>query len=551
MKIALSQRNYHVGNFDENASKIINDIRKARENQADLVVFSELSVCGYPPRDFLEQKDFIAESEKTVQRIAKECIGIAAIVGAPRINPDPSGKKLFNAAFLLADGKIQSIHNKTLLPTYDIFDEYRYFEPNNEFSVATIGDKRLAITICEDLWDSQPVETSFAKNKLYKTSPMKKLMEQKPDFIINIAASPFSYSQENKREKVLVENAKHYGLPVFYVNQIGANTELIFDGDSMVIDKNGNTVKKLVMLAEDMQFFDTEKIEKGDYPGFQVKKKPDMEKIHDALVLGVRDYFAKSNLQSAVLGLSGGIDSAVTAAIAVEALGSENVRGILMPSKYSSEHSITDAVKLAENLKIKYDIISIREPVAAIEKMMRPLFAGLQENIAEENIQARIRAVIVMAVSNKFGNILLNTSNKSEAAVGYGTLYGDMCGGLSIIGDVYKTEVYRLARYINREAEIIPKHTIIKPPSAELKPDQKDTDSLPEYAVLDEILFQFIELKQGEEDLVKQGYDRKLIQKVIRMVNSNEFKRFQAPPILRISTKAFGMGRRMPIVAKY
>ncbi len=551
MKIALAQLNYHIGNFELNVSKIINSIKKAKKDDVDLVIFSELSVCGYPPYDLLEQEDFIDNCNKAVNQIAEQCFDIAAIVGAPSINPSKKGKNLFNSAFFLSEGKIRHIFNKSLLPTYDVFDEYRYFEPNADFNIINYKGKKIAVTICEDLWDKQPVNNLFAKNQIYLNSPMDEINKLNPDFVVNISASPFSYRQSDFRKNILINKARNFNIPVFYVNQVGAQTELIFDGGSMVINSSGEIVETLQFFKEDYKVFNLSEINKYSKINFKEQDKPIIEKIHDALVLGIRDYFEKMNFKQAILGLSGGIDSAVTLVLAVHALGKNNVRVLLLPSKYSSSHSVTDAVDLAKNLNIKYEIISIKEITEIFDKTLTPIFKGYEPDITEENIQARIRGVLLMALSNKFGNILLNTTNKSEAAVGYGTLYGDMCGGMAVLGDVYKTDVFKLAHFINRNTEIIPNNTIIKPPSAELRPDQKDTDSLPDYDVLDNILYQYIELKQSVNQIVKQGYDAELVKKIISLVNRNEYKRFQAPPILRISSKAFGLGRKMPLVAKY
>lgn len=549
MKIAIAQLNYHIGNFSYNSEKIIQSINKAKSDNVDLVVYSELSVCGYPPLDFLENRDFIESVNENVKLIASHCIGIAAIIGAPTLNPEEKGKHLYNSAIFLNNGIIESVHHKTLLPTYDIFDEYRYFEPGNIFNVIEYKNEKIALTICEDLWDDQPVENSFAKNKLYRVSPMDHLIKQNPTLMINIASSPFSYRQENARDNVLLRNAKKYGIPLIYVNQIGANTEIIFDGGSLAINRNAEKINQPVYFKEYFKVFDTNKFHQNK----EIKEEhiDYLEKIYNALILGIRDYFGKSGLSKATLGLSGGIDSAVTLVLATEALGRENVHVLLLPSKYSSDHSIDDAKKLAENLKIKHDIIPIQDAVDQVNNIVSGLFKGMPEDVTEENIQARMRGLLLMALSNKFGNILLNTSNKSEAAVGYGTLYGDMNGGLSVLGDVYKTDVFKLARYINREKEIIPENTILKPPSAELRPDQKDSDSLPEYDILDQILYRYIELKEPVAVIQEAGFDETLIRRVIQMVNRNEYKRFQTPPILRISSKAFGLGRRMPIVAKY
>ncbi|MDA3954048.1 MAG: NAD+ synthase [Bacteroidales bacterium] len=551
MKIAIAQLNYHIGNFEKNTDKIIKQIEKAKNDQVDLIVFSELSVCGYPPQDLLEKKSFIEQCEISVEEIAQSCTDIAVIVGSPTLNTHEKGKMLYNSAIFIAEGEIKYIQNKTLLPTYDIFDEYRYFEPNNKFNVVEYKGQKIAITICEDLWDIQPTESNFAKNKLYNVTPMEKLMEHKPNCIINISASPFSYTKIWGRKNVFIRNAKQYKLPLFVVNQVGAQTELIFDGGSLVVNPDGTIADELKLFAEDYKIYNLEDISQS-----KIKKSIDEDpnviaKIHDALILGIKDYFKKMNFTKATLGLSGGIDSAVSLVIAVQALGADNVRVLLLPSKYSSAHSVSDAEALAKNLSVKYDIVNIQDVVDDFDKSLNNIFKGLKEDITEENIQARARATILMALSNKLGHILLNTSNKSEAAVGYGTLYGDMAGGISVLGDVYKADVYKLARYINRDSEIIPENTIVKPPSAELRPNQKDSDSLPDYDILDKILFEYIELQKSINEIAEEGIDRKLIEKIVKLVDNNEYKRYQAPPILRISSKAFGAGRKMPLVAKY
>lgn len=547
MKIAFAQLNYTIGDFEGNSVRIIANIEKAKTEGADLVVFSELSVTGYYPHDLLEKKEFIQKAENAVAKIATFCTGIAAIIGAPRINQNEKGKQLFNAAFLLFDGAIQYIQDKTLLPTYDIFDEYRHFEPNRQFGLAQYKGENFAITICEDLWDEQPTASEFGKDKLYQVSPMEELAKLNPAFVINISASPFSYNQEEWRKNVLINKAKKYKTPVLYINQVGAQTELIFDGGSVFIDENGEIVKELKYFEEDFLLVDT-----GNIGEKQLQPKAEtIEKIHDALVLGIGDYFRKMGFTRATLGLSGGIDSAITVVLAVKALGAENVRVLLLPSKYSSDHSVEDARQLAENLGIQFEVVKIQPAVDAFEAALSPLFAGTLPGVTEENIQARARGIYLMAISNKFGHILLNTTNKSESAVGYGTLYGDMNGGLAVLGDVYKTDIFKMARFINRDREIIPENTIVKPPSAELRPDQKDTDSLPEYHDLDRMLFGYIEMNLSPKEIVDMGFDEKVVNRVIRMVNMNEYKRFQAAPILRVSSKAFGFGRRMPLVAKY
>ena len=547
MRVELAQLNYTIGDFEGNTAKIIRAVEQAKQNKVDLIVFSELSVTGYYPHDLLEKKEFIEKAEDAVSIIAKRCVGIAAVIGAPRINEKERGKTLFNAAFFLADGAVQSIHNKTLLPTYDIFDEYRHFEPNRDFQIVEYKNERIALTICEDLWDELPTANEFGKDQLYAVSPMEELARLNPDFVVNISASPFSYNQEGWRKDVLVNKARKYRVPILYCNQVGAQTELIFDGGSVVINSEGEITKELKYFEEDSLVVDTRNIgekELQQHGGY-------IEKIHDALVLGIRDYFRKMGFRSATLGLSGGIDSAVVAVLAVRALGPENVRVLLMPSKYSSDHSVEDARVLAENLGIQYDIVHIQKAVDAFEEQLAPLFKGRSADVTEENIQARARGILVMALSNKFGHILLNTTNKSESAVGYGTLYGDMNGGLAVLGDVYKLDVYKLARFMNKEREIIPENTIVKPPSAELRPDQKDTDSLPDYADLDRMLFNYIELNKSPKEIAAMGFEESIVRKVIRMVNMNEYKRFQSAPILRVSSKAFGFGRKMPLVARY
>ena len=549
MKIALEQLNYHVANFELNAKKMIEAIEEAKKQRADMVVFSELAVCCYPPYDFLERKEFVESCEKAIVDIAGHCNGIAAVVGGPSINPESKGKNLFNSAFFLADGGVKDVTHKTLLPNYDVFDEYRYFEPNSRFDVIEYKGKKIALTVCEDLWDEQPVANSFARSKLYAKSPMEELMNLSPDFVINIAASPFSYSQVEIRRQIVQKKADKFSVPIVYVNQVGANTDLVFDGNSMVVNSRGEVVTQMKGFAEDLQVVEMDDVNTLQQVNFMMTDK--IGNIHDALVLGVKDYFTKMGFKKATLGLSGGIDSAVTVVIAVMALGAENVRVLLLPSKYSSDHSIKDAVDLAVNLEIKYDTVPIGTIVSGFESTLDPLFKGLDPDIAEENIQARIRGTLLMALSNKFGHILLNTSNKSESAVGYGTLYGDMNGGLSVLGDVYKTDVFKLARYMNRNREVIPENSIVKPPSAELRPDQKDSDSLPDYDILDGILFQYIEQKLSASEIIAMGFDRETVDKVLRLVNMNEYKRFQTPPILRVSSKAFGFGRRMPLVAKY
>lgn len=543
MKIAVAQLNFHVGNFDTNTQKIIDKIQDAKNQGVDLIVFSELAVCGYPPRDFLEFNDFINSCLDSVDEIASHTRGITVIVGAPSRNETGHGKPLFNSAFILTEGKVQKHIHKTLLPTYDIFDEYRYFEPNREFEVVEIKGVQVGVAICEDLWN-------VGNNPLYTQTPAIALKEKGAKLIVNIAASPFSYQQDAERKEVLKENAEKTGLPIVYCNHVGAQTELIFDGGSFFMNKNGEVASQEAFFEESLIINELQ-ISSGEFKSGSIQSGNKIQLIHDALVLGIKDYFKKLGFKKAIVGLSGGIDSAVTFALAARALGSDNVYGILMPSQYSSDHSVDDAKALAENIGAPYDVIAIKDIYDAYDEKLKPIFKGLPFGLAEENLQARIRGVLVMAASNKFGHIVLNTSNKSEAAVGYGTLYGDMCGGLSVLGDVYKTDVFELARYINKDEEVIPENTIVKPPSAELRPDQKDSDSLPDYDVLDAVLFEYIENRKGPRELVALGYDEALVTRILKMVNINEYKRYQTPPILRVSHKAFGMGRRMPIVAKY
>jgi len=543
MKITLAQLNYTIGHFEGNLHKMLEAIEQAKAEKSDIICFAELATCGYPPRDFLEFRDFIRRANQSIEELTKAANGIAIVVGSPTINPDIEGKDLFNSAYFLADGKIQYVQHKTLLPTYDVFDEYRYFEPNKDFGIVEYKGHKIALTVCEDLWNLGN------ENPLYTICPMDEMVRFQPDLMINLSASPFDYDQVSKRMKVLKENVNRYGLPLFYVNQVGGHTELIFDGGSTVISPNGAVFDEMDYFREYQKTYDLDDVLSGKTEYKKASSK--MERIHDALILGIRDYFGKQGLTKAVLGLSGGLDSALTAALAVEALGKENVRGLLMPSPFSSGHSVDDAVALAENLGIRYDIIAIEKVYNSYLETMEPYFEGKPFGIAEENLQARTRGNLLMAISNKFGHILLNTTNKSEMAVGYGTLYGDLAGGLSVLGDVYKTEVYELAYYVNRELEIIPRNTLTKPPSAELRPNQKDSDSLPEYAVLDTVLKEYIENRLGPQEIIDLGYDAALVKRILKLVNTNEFKRYQTAPVLRVSPKAFGSGRRLPISARY
>lgn len=552
MKIILAQQNYHIGNFELNTQKILEGIKSAEAQGADLVVFTELCVCGYPPRDFLEFDDFIQQSYAAIDKIKAHTSNIAVLVGAPARNPQPEGKDLFNAAWFLHEGEVKQIIHKTLLPTYDVFDEYRYFEPGYAWNVVSFKGKKLAVTICEDIWN-------LGDNPLYRICPMDQMMEQQPDVMINLSASPFDYNHAQDRKKIIRENVRKYGIPMYYCNAVGSQTEIVFDGGSVIFDAHGNIVKELPYFEEAIEGYDLETLLQSNQPAPPVDYIPvdelqpeyNIDRIYQAIVIGIKDYFQKMGFTKAILGSSGGIDSAVTLALAVEALGKENVRAILMPSPYSTEHSVDDAVALSKNLDNPYDIIRINDIYETFLQTLQPHFEGRPFNVAEENTQSRIRGNLLMGLSNKFGYILLNTSNKSELSTGYGTLYGDMAGGLAVLGDVYKMQVYALARYINRDKEIIPQNIIDKAPSAELRPNQKDSDSLPDYAVLDSILYQYIERRQGPKEIIAQGFDAALVTRTLKLVNTNEYKRNQFCPIIRVSSKAFGVGRRVPIVGKY
>lgn len=583
MKIALAQQNYHIGNFEENTRKVIEGIRWAKEKGADLVVFSELCVCGYPPRDFLEFNDFVNKCYEALDHIKAHADNIGVLVGSPARNNQRDGKDLFNAVFLLYEKEIKAEIHKTLLPNYDVFDEYRYFEPGFEWNVMEFKGKKLAITICEDIWN-------MGDNPLYRITPMEKLMPFGPDVMINLSASPYNYAQDVVRNSIVKAHTTRYQLPMLYCNTVGSQTEIVFDGGSLVYDSRGNKVKEMKYFEEDYAVFDLEElvapafssgkasgqpgssqVSPGEnpagaaaahyYSATEVGRDEDtiryltneknIDEIYHALVLGIRDYFKKMGFQKAILGSSGGIDSAVTQALAVAALGKENVRAILMPSQFSTAHSVSDAEVLSRNLDDPYDIIPIKNIFDIFLSELKPLFKEIPFGIAEENIQSRTRGNLLMAIANKFNYILLNTSNKSELATGYGTLYGDMAGGLSVLGDVYKMQVYALARYINREKEIIPVNIIEKPPSAELRPGQKDSDSLPDYDILDRVLYEYIELRNGPKEIITKGYDPALVARILKLVNTNEYKRNQFCPIIRVSSKAFGVGRRVPIVGKY
>ncbi len=556
MKIFLAQQNYHTGNFEANTDKILTAVRDAKAAGGDLVVFSELAVCGYPPRDFLEFNDFIERSLHAIDRICKESDGIGILVGAPARNPRLEGKDLFNAAYLLHEQEVKAVVHKTLLPTYDIFDEYRYFEPADSWQTIPFMGIRMAVTICEDIWN-------LGDNPLYRICPMDMLIRQQPDIMINLSASPFDYLQSEDRKNIVLANVAKYRIPMVYCNTVGAQTEIVFDGGSMAVDSDGRQVAELPYFEEALQevsFKRGQEISGNMRPKLLTSARPvpagfdpqhGISDIHHALLAGIRDYFSKMGFRKAVVASSGGIDSAVVLALACEALGPANVQALLLPSPYSSAHSIADAEQLSRNLGNPYEILKIDNIFEAFLNTLHPVFKDTAADVTEENLQSRIRGALAMAWSNKFGAILLNTSNKSELATGYGTLYGDMAGGLSVIGDLYKMQVYALARYINSHSEIIPKHILIKAPSAELKPGQKDSDSLPDYELLDPMLYEYIEGRLGPEEIIRKGHAEALVIRTLGMVNKNEYKRNQFCPILRISPKAFGPGRRMPVTGKY
>ena len=572
MKIALAQQNYHIGNFEDNTRKIIEGIRWAKEQGAELVVFSEQCIPGYPARDFLEFNDFINKCYESLDVIKQHADTIGVLVGSPSRNLNEKGKDLFNAAFLLYEKEIKAEIQKTLLPNYDVFDEYRYFEPAFEWKVMEFKGKKLAVTICEDIWN-------LGDNPMYRITPMEQLMPMKPDVMINLSASPYNYAQDIVRNSIVKAHTLKYKLPMLYCNAVGSQTEIVFDGGSLVYDINGRKVKEMKYFEEDYQLFDLESLlqisetskvppserfreaEKYYYSAKEVgaevntleylSDEKNIDEIYHALILGIRDYFRKMGFSKAILGASGGIDSALVQVLAVDALGKENVRAILMPSQYSSAHSVTDAQQLTRNLGNHYDIIPIENIYETFLKELKPVFDNLPFGVAEENIQSRTRGNLLMAIANKFGYILLNTSNKSELATGYGTLYGDMAGGLGVLGDLYKIQVYALAKYINKKKEIIPNNIFTKPPSAELRPGQKDVDSLPPYEILDKVLYEYIEQRRGPKEIIAKGYDPTLVARVLKLVNTNEYKRNQFCPIIRVSTKAFGVGRRVPIVGKY
>jgi len=543
VKIALGQINPTVGDFEGNAARIIEFARRARDGGAELVVFSELCVCGYPPRDLVEKPSFVQANCRAASQIAESSRGIAVICGLVTPAQSDTGKSVMNSAALLRDGRIEHIQSKMLLPTYDVFDEMRNFAPAKHQEVMPFGGRKLALTVCEDAWNDK----HFWDRRLYGIDPVEMLMGAGGNFVINISASPFHIGKREFRTRMLAAIARQYKAPLVMVNQVGGNDQLVFDGSSLALGPDGQVVARAKSFEEDLVFLDTETLA-GD---LHLQVEGAEASAYAALVLGTRDYVRKCGFERVIVGLSGGIDSALTACIAVDALGAGNVTGVGMPGPYSSRGSIDDARSLATNLGIHFETLPIGDVFDDFRKALKPAFAGRPEDVTEENIQARIRGTLLMALSNKFGTLVLTTGNKSELAVGYCTLYGDMVGGMAVISDVPKTLVYRLARYVNSRRPVIPQATLEKPPSAELRPNQTDQDTLPPYEVLDTILEDYIEdLKTSEQIAAERHYDLALVRKVARMIERSEYKRQQAAPGIKITEKAFGMGRRFPIAQK-
>ncbi|MBI5396125.1 MAG: NAD+ synthase [Verrucomicrobia bacterium] len=549
MKIALAQLNFTVGDLPGNAAKILGAYRRACAQGAELVVFSEMAVTGYPPRDLLLKASFVPDTLATLDGLAREMTAAPAIVGYVDRNDAKSGRLFRNAAAVIHGGKVQRRVWKTLLPTYDVFDEDRYFEPATRATPVALAGRQFALTICEDIWN----EPAFWRGKqdrsglpLYQRDPVTELCDAGADIIINISASPYVLGKERLRHDLLSTVAAHHKRPLVYVNQVGGNDELLFDGNSMAFDAQGRLIAQAKAFDEDLLLLDTA------LPcPVALRSPPEEESLYHALVMGLRDYTRKCGFKGLVLGLSGGIDSAVVGVLAAAAVGPENVIGVAMPSRFSSDHSRSDAEVLAKNLGIRSHTISIEPAHKALLEMLSPVFAGREADTTEENLQARVRGILLMALSNKFGNMLITTGNKSEMATGYCTLYGDMCGGLAVISDVPKMMIYRLARWINRDRPIIPKGSLTKPPSAELRPNQTDQDSLPPYDVLDRVLKAYVEDQRASADIIAAGEAERIVRDIVRRVDLNEYKRKQAPPGLKVTTKAFGIGRRMPIAQRY
>ena len=543
MKIALGQINPTVGDFSGNAQKIIDFARRAKDADAGLILFPELSVCGYPPRDLVERPSFVAKNRETVDRIAAETIGIAVICGLVTPAEAETGKSVMNSAALLRDGRLAFLQSKMLLPTYDVFDEMRNFAPARSQQLFDFCGNHMALTICEDAWNDK----DFWKKQLYSADPIDSLIRSGGNFVLNISASPFWLGKRELRTNMLATIARNDRAPVVMVNQVGGNDSLLFDGSSLVINREGKVIAQGKSFEEDLVYFDSTTLEGEIHEQIQGEEAS----AFAALVLGTRDYVRKCGFKKVVIGLSGGIDSALTAAIATEAVGRENVTGVGMPGPYSSPGSIDDARELAKNLGIRFELLPIGAICESYRDTLKDVFAGLQADVTEENLQARARGTLLMALSNKFNAIVLSTGNKSELAVGYCTLYGDMVGGLAVISDVPKTLVYRISHYVNSRRSVIPQDSLEKPPSAELRPNQKDSDSLPPYDVLDAILEDYVEDSHSATQIAQdRGFDLELVRRVTRMIDRAEYKRQQAAPGIKISAKAFGYGRRLPIAAK-
>ena len=543
VKIALGQINPTVGDFTGNAAKIVDFSRRAQAAGAGMILFPELSVCGYPPRDLVERTSFVIRNRETAERIATETRGIAVICGLVTAAHSDAGKSAMNSAALLMDGRVAFIQSKMLLPTYDVFDEMRNFAPAKSQELFSFCGNRMALTICEDAWNDK----QFWPHRLYSVDPVESLIQAGGNFVLNISASPFWIGKRELRRDMLASIARQHKVPVVLVNQVGGNDSLVFDGSSLVLNREGQIVAQGRSFEEDLIYFDS-----SDLTGEMHEQIEGEEaSVYSALVLGSRDYMHKCGFRQAIIGLSGGIDSALTAVIAADAVGPENVIGVGMPGPYSSQGSIDDARALAKNLRIRFELLSINPAYDAYRGILKDVFAGTREDVTEENIQSRARGTMLMALSNKFGAIVLSTGNKSELGVGYCTLYGDMVGGLAVISDVPKTLVYRLSEYVNSRRAVIPQATLEKPPSAELRPNQKDSDSLPPYEVLDAVLEDYVEDSHSAERIAEdRGFDIETVRRVIRMVDRAEYKRQQAAPGLKISPKAFGYGRRLPIAAK-
>ncbi len=544
MKIALAQINPTVGDFTGNLDRILAASRRAAAEGARLTVFSELAICGYPPADFLEKPSFLARCSSALDELAIASAGLstALLVGTALATEADSGKPAVNAAVLMDKGQILLEQHKRLLPFYDVFDEQRYFAPAKRQRVVELDGLRLAISICEDVWNDK----NFWPRRLYSVDPMEELMQQNPQLHINLSSSPFWHAKRGMRREMLASIARRDGIPVLLCNQVGGNDSLIFDGSSLALNAKGELIAQAASFEEDFVIVDPFAAEQ-----IETAKEDETSAAYRALVLGTRDYVRKCGFKKAIIGLSGGIDSALVAAVAKDALGAENVLAVGMPSPYSSQGSIDDSRQLAANLGIRFELIQITGLFEEYQKALAPLFAGTSADTTEENLQSRIRGALLMALSNKYSALVLTTGNKSEMAVGYCTLYGDMIGALAVIGDLVKTRVYDVCRWLNRDGEVIPKSILVKPPSAELRPDQKDTDSLPPYEVLDPILEAYVERYETPEQIVQaNGFPLELVQQVVRLVERSEYKRQQAAPVLKVTSKSFGMGRRFPIAVK-